>query len=106
TAYFIQKFKDKRYILNGLLIGGAVGAGFAVFETAGYVFQSALIPFNYEGVTTFLFNPNPTSPLSTAIFRGMLAFGGHVAWAAVTGAGLMMALKNQKVFSWNAIWSG
>ena len=106
TAYFIQKFKDKRYILNGLLIGGAVGAGFAVFETAGYVFQSALIPFNYEGVTTLLFNPNPTSPLSTAILRGFLAFGGHVAWAAVTGAGLMIVLKNQKVFSWSAIWSG
>ena len=65
-----------------------------------------MIPFNYEGVTTLLFNPNPTSPLSTAILRGFLAFGGHVAWAAVTGAGLMIVLKNQKVFSWSAIWSG
>lgn len=29
-VFFISRYKDKNYILNGLLIGSAVGAGFAV----------------------------------------------------------------------------
>ncbi|MGT2742069.1 PrsW family glutamic-type intramembrane protease [Streptococcus plurextorum] len=106
TAYFVNKFTDKRYILNGLLIGGAVGAGFAVFETAGYIFNSSLV--NYESIngTLPVFNPDPSSAVGTAILRGLLAFGGHVAWAAITGAGLMMVLKKQNSFDWSALFTG
>jgi RsiW-degrading membrane proteinase PrsW (M82 family) len=86
TAYFIKELKDKRYILNGLLIGGAVGAGFAAFETAGYILQ-------HGGDTAFI--------------RAVLAVGGHVSWAGVTGAAIMIVLKkNNNVFNWNLIWSG
>ena len=86
TAYFIKEMKDKRYILNGLLIGGAVGAGFAVFETAGYILQMGT---------------------NVAIIRAVLAIGGHVSWAGVTGAALMIVLKkNNNNFNWNLIWSG
>ena len=35
-AYFISKHKGKLYLLNGIVYGGAVGAGFAVFESVGY----------------------------------------------------------------------
>ena len=45
AALFINRINadDKKYyILNGLLIGAAVGAGFDVFETAGYVFATFL----------------------------------------------------------------
>src|SRR5258708_15844184 len=31
-----------KYILNGLLFGAAVGAGFAAFESAGYAFPAIL----------------------------------------------------------------
>lgn len=86
TAYFIKEMKDKRYILNGLLIGGAVGAGFAAFETAGYI-------LNYGS--------------SVAFIRAILSIGGHVSWAGVTGAGIMIVLKkNNNKFNWNLLWSG
>lgn len=86
TAYFIKEMKDKRYILNGLLIGGAVGAGFAAFETAGYILR---------------FGPG------NAFVRAVLAIGGHVSWAGVTGAAIMIVLKkNNNIFNWNLIWSG
>jgi RsiW-degrading membrane proteinase PrsW (M82 family) len=68
-AYFLRG-REKKYILNGLLIGAAVGAGFAVFETAGYIAKS--------------------NSLTVLYLRGALALGGHVAWAGLTGAALAM----------------
>lgn len=77
VALFLFRDKKCKYILNGLLIGAAVGAGFAAFETAGYILRYGL---NY-GLATML---------STTMVRGFLAPGGHVAWAAIEGAALMM----------------
>ena len=31
--------KKENFILNGILIGGAIGAGFAAIETAGYIIR-------------------------------------------------------------------
>ncbi len=79
TIVTLFLFRDKKckYILNGLLIGAAVGAGFAAFETAGYILRYGM---NY-GVATML---------GTIKLRGFLAPGGHVAWAAIEGAALML----------------
>lgn len=79
TIVTLFLFRDKKckYILNGLLIGAAVGAGFAAFETAGYILRYGM---NY-GVATML---------GTIKVRGFLAPGGHVAWAAIEGAALML----------------
>ncbi|MFK9090737.1 PrsW family glutamic-type intramembrane protease [Bacillus salipaludis] len=41
VIYFVRRLKYK-YILNGLLLGAAVGAGFAAFETAGYALRGLL----------------------------------------------------------------
>ncbi|MEC1525888.1 PrsW family intramembrane metalloprotease [Neobacillus niacini] len=67
------RYRKYKYILNGLLIGAAVGAGFAAFETAGYALRSLL-----TGDGANLYN--------TIMIRGIFAPGGHVAWAALTGA--------------------
>ena len=77
VALFLFRDKKCKYILNGLLIGAAVGAGFAAFETAGYILRYGL----KYGLATML---------STTMVRGFLAPGGHVAWAAIEGAALMM----------------
>lgn len=77
VALFLFRDKKCKYILNGLLIGAAVGAGFAAFETAGYILRYGM---NY-GVATML---------GTIKARGFLAPGGHVAWAAIEGAALML----------------
>ena len=72
--YFINRLQNN-FILNGILIGGAVGAGFASFETAGYIVYSG------------------NEYLYTAIIRALTAIGGHLVWAAITGGALMLVKK-------------
>lgn len=76
VAVFLFKSKKSEYILNGLLVGAAVGAGFAAFETAGYILK-----FGLSG--------GDEAMLQIIGLRGFLAPGGHVAWAAIEGAALM-----------------
>ena len=76
VALFLFKSKKSNYILNGLLVGAAVGAGFAAFETAGYI-----LIYGLQG--------GLQSMLEVIKVRGILAPGGHVAWAAIEGAALM-----------------
>ncbi len=66
-----------RYTLNGILIGGAIGAGFAVIETAGYFWNSSFL-------------------LSTLVIRAVLSPGGHVIWAAIYGGALAMIKGGNK----------
>ncbi|MDR3596292.1 PrsW family intramembrane metalloprotease [Clostridium sp.] len=81
VAYFSRGSKRK-YILNGLLLGAAVGAGFAVFETAGYVFA-----YGFEIHTM----------MRVIYTRGVLAFGGHIVWAAISGAALVMVKEDNRL---------
>ena len=76
VALFLFKSKKSNYILDGLLIGAAVGAGFAAFETAGYILKFGLSSGN-------------AAMLNIIKLRGFLAPGGHVAWAAIEGGALM-----------------
>lgn len=76
VGLFLFKSKKSNYILDGLLIGAAVGAGFAAFETAGYILRFGLTGGN-------------AAMLQIIKLRGFLAPGGHVAWAAIEGAALM-----------------
>lgn len=74
---FLRKPKNK-YVLNGMLIGAAVGTGFAAIETMGYALRSG----NYIGIL---------------LLRGTLSPGGHVAWAAMYGGALAMIKGSQKL---------
>lgn len=82
VALFLAKRKKNSFILDGLLVGAAVGAGFAAFETAGYILRYGL----YNGVDNIY---GATAMLNIIKLRGFLAPGGHVAWAAIEGAALM-----------------
>ncbi len=98
VALIIWKSKNAKYALNGLLIGAAIGAGFAAFESAGYA-------FNQMG--------NGLSAVMEVIFlRAFLAPGGHVIWAAMSGYALMlvkgnkqlsMSFLNERAF-WKIFW--
>jgi protease PrsW len=85
---FLKERKYK-YVLNGLLIGAAVGAGFAAFESAGYAFQ-------------VLINSNLHAMYSTIFWRGVLSPGGHIVWAALSGAALCMVKGDQR-FEWTML---
>ena len=41
-AFIIYRMPKMKYMLNGMLVGAAVGAGFAAFESAGYAFPVRL----------------------------------------------------------------
>jgi len=84
VSLFLFKSKKSNYILNGLLIGAAVGAGFAAFETAGYILRYGL-------------SSGDAAMLQIIKLRGFLAPGGHVAWAAIEGAALMYVKGFEKL---------
>jgi len=64
-------------ISNGLLVGAIVGTGFAVFETMGYG-TSGWMNGGMEWIL---------------LIRGVLSVGGHVVWAAISGAAIMLAQR-------------
>ena len=90
-------------ILGGLLIGASVGAGFAAFESAGYALQPVLAFFQNSGYYAAYGRQLDASMMMDAInqsiiIRGFLAPGGHVTWAAISGAALVIAGKAVRRF--------
>lgn len=102
-AYTMNRLQTTKYILNGLLIGGAVGAGFAFFESAGYAFN-AYMNFTYYGISTISNASSVSNMVANILLRGFLSPGGHVAWAAMEGAFLVIVLHG-KQFKWSSIVS-
>ncbi|MFD1037488.1 PrsW family intramembrane metalloprotease [Virgibacillus byunsanensis] len=74
-AYFIKKLNTK-FILNGLLIGATIGAGFAAFESAGYAFNFREV-YGDEAMISIIF------------LRAWSSIGTHVVWSAIAGAALV-----------------
>lgn len=86
-VYFTNKYKTNK-ILNGLLIGGAIGAGFAMFESAGYILSYAEM-FG-DGIISVVFT------------RAWTAIGTHLVWSAIIGAAIVITKEN-KNFEYNNI---
>jgi RsiW-degrading membrane proteinase PrsW (M82 family) len=76
------------WTLNGLLLGAAVGTGFAAFESAGYAFIEL---FKQEG-----------SPIQSIVLRGIMAPFAHTIWTAITAAAVWR-LKGSQPFDWNLL---
>ena len=78
VGHYIKK-QNTKYILNGLLLGACVGAGFAVFETAGYAFRVLLYSQDIYYMIKILF------------LRAVLSIGAHTVWTAIAAVGLVLA---------------
>lgn len=89
----VKQLKSCNYILSALLAGACVGAGFAAFESAGYALQPMLQIANMAGAYGMgIPGADLMEAATSSIYlRGILAPGGHVAWAAITGAALVIA---------------
>lgn len=97
-VYWFLRRLGRLSILSGLLIGASVGAGFAAFESAGYALQPVIMFFQNSGYYAAYGQRLDASGMMDAInqsiiLRGFLAPGGHVTWAAVSGAALVIAAK-------------
>jgi RsiW-degrading membrane proteinase PrsW (M82 family) len=60
---------------DGMVLGATVGAGFAAFETSGYVLR-VMIEHSDDAILNIL---------ETEAFRGLLAPFGHITWTAILG---------------------
>lgn len=107
TVVVVIRAVRYKYILNGLLFGATVGAGFAAFETAGYAMigpeQSASF---LNGVLAGLNQAQPTFG-SIALSGASMMIGElksraidapftHIAWTAIAAAALWRVKKDQK----------
>ncbi len=66
--------------MDGLLLGGAVGMGFAALESTGYAFTTFLLSNGVVGTS-----------IATTVVRGLFAPFGHGVWTALLGAMLFRA---------------
>lgn len=76
-------------VRNGLFLGGAVGAGFAAYETLGYILNSM---FDAGSIVA-----DPTiEQAQTAFGRSLFMPLMHPIWAALLGAAIFAAARNEK----------
>jgi RsiW-degrading membrane proteinase PrsW (M82 family) len=79
VLYFARQTRFP-WLLNGLLIGAAVGTGFSIFETAGYVMINGLLAQQGGGVAGMFDMINYRGPLSV--------LADHSLWTGLVGAAL------------------
>jgi len=107
VVYILLKRKNRRYILEGVLLGMAVGTGFAIVETFGYIMQysrMALIDvviaaMNGEiniGVQDAL-NISYAEGFSVALLRATNGIVGHGVYAALYSGGLMIPKGDEEI---------
>lgn len=128
VAFFMSRTRTRNYVLTGLLIGSCVGAGFDVFETAGYAMQQ-FTSNNYQLVISGLehyiqqdglgalsvsedqlgsliniavMQSAYQSAVGSLIQRAPTALGGHVVWAAIEGGALGLC-EDESGFKWGEL---
>ncbi|MGZ0654433.1 PrsW family glutamic-type intramembrane protease [Coraliomargarita sp. W4R72] len=78
AAMFIARnWTRARRVQDGLVLGAAVGAGFAMIETAGYIFESFLL-IHDSGVALDWYGA-----IGTLSLRAIMSPFAHVLWSAV-----------------------
>lgn len=71
-------------VLAGLLLGAAVGAGFAAFESAGYTFMFLL---------EHIFGNRFADPDAVMLQRALCSFATHAVWTAITAGAYWHACR-------------
>jgi protease PrsW len=100
TVVIVMRSVRYKYILNGILFGATVGAGFACFETAGYALNEGFLPGLLQGLvagqnSTVATHGGVVGMLQILLLRGILAPLGHVAWTAIA-AGAFWRVKKDR----------
>ena len=88
AVFLVGKVREFKWILNGLIIGAAIGAGFAGFESAGYILEAGL---SGESFYRVLF------------LRAVLAPFCHVVWTAIT-VGALWKTKGDNAFAFEMLF--
>ena len=91
VVIFASKWRSRHFTLNGMLFGAAVGAGFAAFESAGYIFESFMGDFTG---TLMGYATGPRTEF-TMLLRAVCSPACHVVWTAATSAALWRVLGDK-----------
>jgi RsiW-degrading membrane proteinase PrsW (M82 family) len=83
------------WTLNGMLLGAAVGTGFAAFESAGYALTA-----RFHDFINFLGGSETNVMYWTLGMRALLTPAGHIAWTGLTTAALWR-VKNEQQFNYH-----
>lgn len=92
AVVLLKGLAQYKWILNGMLVGAAVGAGFAGFESAGYIYD-VLVENSSSG--TFY---------SVLIQRAIFSPFCHVVWTACA-VGALWRVKANRQFQWEMLLS-
>ena len=96
----VARASKYRYKLHGLLVGAAVGVGFAAFESAGYAmsymlnttvessFFAASTEELQDSILAFGISEGTETMESVLVLRGLLSPFGHIVWSAIAGFAL------------------
>ncbi len=100
---FVARSMRYHYKLNGLLMGAAVGTGFAVFESLGYALNYLIRGVLLESIGE---DVGAVGIMKDVIFtRGVLSPLGHIVWTAIAGAALWR-VKGKEAFSFSMLGNG
>jgi RsiW-degrading membrane proteinase PrsW (M82 family) len=83
----LTRHLQTRSVRDGMILGAAVGFGFAAFESAGYAFTAL---FTVDGLSVIQL-------VQTELIRGLLAPVGHGLWTAILG-GILFATSRHGRF--------
>jgi RsiW-degrading membrane proteinase PrsW (M82 family) len=104
AAVFFMGRRRFNWSLNGLLIGAAVGTGFAAFESAGYALSSLLV-FYQQMITdqnAGEWNQVVGATIHAIELRALFAPCTHIVWGALAVAALWK-VKGDNPFKWRML---
>ncbi len=87
VLWFIARRLPEYLTRDGVVLGAAVGFGFAAFETAGYAFNAL---FTIKGLSL-------TSLVETQFLRGILTPLGHGLWTGILGGVLFHSARGGRL---------
>jgi protease PrsW len=95
VAWGIHRFT----VRDGMVLGAAVGFGFAALESSGYAFVALFVVHGQQISLSF------TSLLTTELVRGILAPFGHGTWTAILGGAIFAtaARRGHLRLSWTVL---
>jgi protease PrsW len=93
-AWGLQSFNRR----DGMVLGAAVGFGFAALESSGYALASLFVVQGQHLYLSF------SSVIVTELIRGVLAPFGHGLWSAVLGGAIFHAARGGRLrLSWGVL---
>src|SRR5437588_5977545 len=87
VLWWLARRLSQYVVIDGIVLGAAVGFGFAAFETAGYAFNAL---FTIQGLSL-------SNLVETQILRGILTPVGHGLWTGILGGALFHAARGGRL---------